>query len=49
MPKMHLRMQLLPDWSIEGRALYVVYPEQREVSRKLRVLLDHLAETFRER
>ncbi|EAP88644.1 probable transcriptional regulator [Oceanicaulis alexandrii HTCC2633] len=42
-------VQLLPDWSIEGRALYVVYPEQREVSRKLRVLLDHLAETFRER
>ncbi|WP_306014761.1 LysR family transcriptional regulator [Oceanicaulis sp. MMSF_3324] len=42
-------VQLLPDWSIEGRALYMVYPEQRAVSRKLRVLLDHLAEAFRDR
>lgn len=37
----------LPGWQASERALYAVYPEQREMSRKLRVFLDHLSETFR--
>lgn len=40
-------VQLLPDWSGQERGLYVVYPEQREMSRKLRALLDHLSATFK--
>ena len=40
-------VQLLPDWSGQERGLYVVYPEQHEMSRKLRALLDHLSATFK--
>jgi len=40
-------VQVLPDWSGPERALYVVYPEQREMSRKLRALLDHLGAAFK--
>lgn len=40
-------VQLLPDWSGQERGLYVVYPEQREMSRKLRALLDHLSAIFK--
>ncbi|WP_273143858.1 LysR family transcriptional regulator [Oceanicaulis alexandrii] len=37
----------MPGWRGEAQALYAVYPEQREVSRKVRVFLDFLVEHFR--
>ncbi|WP_430431232.1 LysR family transcriptional regulator [Oceanicaulis sp.] len=37
----------VPGWRGEAQALYAVYPEQREVSRKVRVFLDFLVEHFR--
>lgn len=40
-------VEALPGWRGEARALYAVYPEQREVSRKVRVFLDFLVDRFR--
>jgi DNA-binding transcriptional LysR family regulator len=37
----------VPGWRGEAQALYAVYPEQRAVSRKVRVFLDFLVEHFR--
>ncbi|WP_440958229.1 LysR family transcriptional regulator [Oceanicaulis sp. LC35] len=41
-------VQVLADWRGSERGLYVVYPEQREMSRKLRALLDHLSAAFKQ-
>jgi len=42
-------VRLLPDWSLDVRSVYVLYPQNRHLSAKVRVFVDWIAELFAER